>query len=188
MITPRGLVAFAALIATAAFTWWVLQINAPREVREREARHEPDYHFGAPRITRYGANGLVDLALTASHAVHYPDDNSVVLDALRVELLAPDGTAWIMVADHGTAPMQGDRLALSGNVKITRPADPAQGGEIELTTEHAELDTRVERISSDDPVVMTHGNNRVSATGLLADLRAERITLRSQVRGTYAVR
>lgn len=187
MITARGVAAFAALGAAAAFTWWVLQVNAPRQVREREARHEPDYHFGDPRITRFGADGTIDLALTARHAVHYPDDDTVVLDDIRVEVEDRDGATWTMRADLGSAPLQGDVVALAGAVRIARPAADGEAP-VELATERATLDTRAERISTADEVLLTHGANRVRAVGLVADLRDGRITFKSQVRGTYATR
>ena len=186
-ITPQHLVALAALGGVAAFTFWVLQVSAPREVREREARHEPDYHFSAPRITRFAVDGTLELELTARHAVHFPDDDTVELDELKVDVRAPDGTAWTMVAARGHAPMAGSRVKLEGGVRIGRPGGGA-GGAILLTTDHVELDTRTQLLSTEAPVEIVHGANRVTAVGLLADLGRDHITLQSRVRGTYAAR
>lgn len=187
MITPRGVAAFAALGAVAAFTFWVLQISAPREVRGREAGHEPDYHFGAPRITRFGPDGALELDLTAVSAVHYPHDDTVVLDRLRVDVRAPDGAAWTLAAARGSAPMAGDLVTLEGGVRIARPAG-AGGGAIELETERVVIDTRVQRLATDAAVTIAQGANRVTAVGLEADLRGDRITLKQRVRGTYGAR
>lgn len=187
MITPRGIAAFAALGAIAAFTFWVLQINAPREVRGREASREPDYHFGAPRITRFGADGTLDLELTARSAVHYPHDDTVALEELEVDVRAPDGASWTLSAARGSAPMAGDRILLEGGVRVARPAGGA-GGPIELTTEQVTLDTSVQRLETDAPVLIVQGANRVTAVGLVADLGRERITLKQRVRGVYAAR
>jgi lipopolysaccharide export system protein LptC len=187
VITPRGVAAFAVLGAIAAFTFWVLQVSAPREVRGREASHEPDYHFGKPRITRFGTDGALELDLTAAHAVHYPDDDTVALDDLKVDVRAPDGTAWTMSAARGHAPMAGQLVTLEGGVRIARPAGGG-GGAIELTTDHVVLDTQAQSLETEAPVLIVAGANRVTATGLTADLIHDRITLRSRVRGTYAAR
>ena len=187
MITPRGIAAFVALGAIAAFTFWVLQISAPREVRDREASREPDYHFGAPRITRFGADGALTLDLTARSAVHYPHDDTVALEQLEVDVRAPDGAAWTLSAARGSAPMAGERVSLEGGVRIGRPAGGA-GGAIELTTERVTLDTRAQRLETDAPVRIVQGGNQVTAVGLIADLASERITLKHRVRGSYASR
>lgn len=187
MITVRGVAALAALGALAAFTFWVLQVSAPREVRGREASHEPDYHFGQPRITRFGADGALELDLTAKSAVHYPDDDTVALEELRVDLRAPDGAAWTLAAARGHAPMAGEVVSLEGGVRIARPAGAA-GGAIELTTDRVRVDTRAQRLDTDAPVTIVHGANRVTAVGLAADLARDHITLKSRVRGTYAAR
>lgn len=187
MITTRGIAAFAVLGAIAAFTFWVLQISAPREVRDREASHEPDYHFGAPRITRFGPDGTLALDLTARSAVHYPHDDTVALEQLKVDVRAPDGAAWTMSAARGSAPMAGERVSLEGGVRIARPAG-GTGGAIELTTERITLDTRAQRLETDSPVQIVQGLNRISAVGLIADLTNERITLKHRVRSSYASR
>lgn len=186
-VTPQHLVAIGVLGAITAFTFWVLQVSAPREVRERETRHEPDYHFTAPRITRFGVDGTLELELTAKNAVHFPDDDTVALDELQVDVRAPDGTAWTMVAARGHAPMAGERVTLEGGVRIGHPAGGA-GGAILLTTDHIELDTRAQLLTTEAPVEIVHGTNRVTAVGLLADLGRDHITLKSRVRGTYAAR
>jgi LPS export ABC transporter protein LptC len=187
MITPRGFAALAGLGAVAAFTFWVLQISAPREVRDREQSREPDYHFGAPRITRFGADGALEIDLTARSAVHYPHDDTIALEQLQVDVRAPDGASWTLSAARGSAPMAGERIALEGGVRIARPAGGA-GGAIELTTERVTLDTRVQRLETDAPVRIAQGANLVTAVGLVADLTDERITLKHRVRGSYAAR
>lgn len=185
MITLRGVLALGGLAALAAFTFWVLQISAPREVRERQARHEPDYHFSSPRITRFGTDGRLELDLTADRAVHYPDDDSVALADLTVDVRAADGRTWRMTAARGQGPMAGERFTLEGGVRIARPA--ADGAPaLDLATDHVELDTRAQRLETDAPVVIVSGASRVTATGLVAELDGDLITLKSRVRGTYA--
>ena len=196
MISPRGVLSFVALGAAAAFTFWVLQISAPREVREKETRHEPDYHFDSPRITRYGVGGALELDLTAAHAVHYPDDDSVALDQVALDLRTREGARWTMVAAHAIAPMKGSIVSLDGGVRIARPRADAKSdarpdandGAVELRSERVTLDTSAQRIETAEAVEMLQGGNRTTAVGLVADLGADRITFKSHVRSSYVMR
>lgn len=186
MITLRGSLAVGGLGAAAAFTAWVLQVGAPRTAQVTAPRHLPDYHFLAPRITRFGADGLLALDLRAASAVHFEDDDSVALEQLSVDYRTDTGDLWHLTAARGSAPMSGDVLLLEGAVRVARPR--ADGGALELTTERLTLATRSQRLTTDSPVEMREGNSRMSAVGLDADLSAERIRFTSAVRGSYALR
>jgi lipopolysaccharide export system protein LptC len=186
VITLRGTLALAGLGAAAAFTAWVLQIGAPRNVQAAAPRHLPDYHFTAPRITRFGADGLLTLDLRAARALHFEDDDSVELEALSVDYRTDTGELWRLTAARGTAPMDGEVLTLEGAVRVSRPR--AAGGGLELDTERLVLATRGQRLTTDAPVALREGGSHMTAIGLDADLRAERIRFPKQVRGTYALR
>ena len=186
MITLRGGLAVAGLGAAAAFTAWVLQVGAPRTALVAAPRHLPDYHFLAPRITRFGADGLLALDLRAARAVHFEDDDSVALEQLSVDYRTDAGDLWQLTAARGSAPMSGDVLLLEGTVRVARPR--ADGGALELITDHLSLAPRGQRLTTDAPVQMREGSSRMTAVGLDADLRAERIRFNSAVRGSYALR
>ena len=72
-------------------------------------------------------------------------------------------------------------------MRIARPAGGA-GGPIELTTERVVLETGAQRLTTDAPVAIVQGANRINAVGLTAELGRERIRLEHRVRGTYVVR
>ena len=186
MITLRGSVALASLAAVAAFTAWVLQIGAPHAVQASAPRHLPDYHFTAPRITRFGADGLLTLDLRAARAMHFEDDDSIALEELSVDYRTDTGELWRLTAARGTAPMDGDVLTLEGDVRVSRPR--ASGGALELATDQLQLEMREQRLTTDLPVELREGGSRMTAVGLDADLRAEHIRFAHTVRGTYALR
>ncbi len=186
MITLRGSLAVGGLGAAAAFTFWVVQIGAPRTAQVAAPRHLPDYHFISPRITRFGADGLLALDLRAASAVHFEDDDSVALEQLRVDYRTDAGDLWRLTAARGSAPMSGEVLLLEGAVRVARPR--ADGGALELSTERLTLATRSQRLTTDAPIEMHEGGSRMTAVGLDADLRAERIRFISAVKGSYALR
>ena len=186
-MTPlRGSLTLAALAGAAAFTFWVVQVGAPRIAQVTAPRHLPDYHFIAPRITRFGSDGLLALDLRAAKAEHFEDDDSVALEQLSVDYRTDAGDLWHLTAARGTAPMSGEVLQLEGAVRVTRPR--AAGGTLELSTERLTLATRGQRLTTDAPIEMREGSSRMTAVGLDADLRAERIQFRRAVRSSYASR
>lgn len=183
MIDLRSAATLAGLGVVAAFSWWVLEVSAPIETRSLGPRHLPDYHFTAPRITRFGADGKVALDLTAVRALHFPDDDSVQLEDLRVALTTDAGVTWRMRADRGNAPMGGDSIELAGAVSVSRPR--ADGG-LTLATESLTVEPRAQRLSTTAPVELRAGGSRIAAVGMQADLLAERVALSAQIRGSYA--
>jgi len=185
MIDLRTSAAIAGLGVAAAFSWWVLQVSAPTETRSLGPRHLPDYHFVAPRITRFGADGKVALDLTAARALHYPDDDSVELEDLRVALTTDAGVTWQMRADRGIAPMGGDSIELAGAVTVARPR--GDGG-LTLATESLTLHPRAQRLATAAAVELRAGSSRIEAVGMQADLLAERVELGAKIRGSYAPR
>jgi lipopolysaccharide export system protein LptC len=186
MITLRGTLALAALGGVAAFTFWVVQIGAPRRAENAAPSHLPDYHFIAPRITRFGKDGLLALDLRAAKALHFEDDDSVELQQISVDYRTDQGDLWRLTAARGTAPMSGEVLQLEGAVRVARPR--ADGGALELSTERLTLAPRDQRLTTDAAVELREGGSRMTAIGLDADLRAERIRFEREVRGSYASR
>jgi lipopolysaccharide export system protein LptC len=185
VIDLRAGATFAALGVAAAFSWWVVQVSAPLAPRAVGPRHLPDYHFVGPRITRFGADGRVALDLTAARALHYPDDDTIALEGLRLSLTTDQGVTWRMGAATGVAPMTGDRIDLAGKVTVERPGP---SGGVRLATESLTVEPRAQRLSTGAPIELRAGTSQVEAVGMHADLVAGRIVLDSRIRGRYAPR
>jgi lipopolysaccharide export system protein LptC len=183
----RGPLALATLAALAALTWWLLQIATPLAAAPGAPRHLPDYYFSGPRIVRFDAAGRIELDVTAERAVHYADDDSVALEALSVAYRAPEGDAWRMTAERGTAPASGEVITLDGAVAVAR-AQTDGGTGLELRTERVTLDTRTRVLEAPGAVELVDAGTHVTALGLVADLANDRIRLGRRVRGTYAQR
>jgi len=184
MITPRGLFAIGALGATALFTLWVLQVSAPVETKREGPSHVPDFLFASPRITRFGPDGTLVLDLTASHAVHYPDDDTVALEDLRIDLHTQSGEDWRMAAQHGTGPMGAQEFELSGAVTVGRPQGTDAG--LQLRTDRVTLRADTRTLDTQAAVTIVEGGSSVRAIGMHADLLTQRIELHHQVRSDYA--
>jgi LPS export ABC transporter protein LptC len=97
---------------------------------------------------------------------------------------APADTAtWHLKSDRGLVRAGGDDVQLDGNVEVTGPA-PGSDLPLTLTTESLRVNTPTEFISTDEPVRVRMSGNVLTAVGMEADLKAGKVSLKSQVHGS----
>src|SRR5436190_1078045 len=81
-----------------------------------------------------GVDGAVLYTLFARKMTHFPDDDSALLDTVRLEAYDPGHPKMVVTADQGRLEQGGDRVFIEGNVVIVRAGDPKLG-ESRLTTD-----------------------------------------------------
>ena len=77
-------------------------------------------NFNARKL---GEDGRVLYTLAARKMVHYPDDDSALLETVKVEAFEPKQPRMMITADHGRLEQGGERVLIEGNVVIVRDAD-----------------------------------------------------------------
>jgi LPS export ABC transporter protein LptC len=94
------------------------------------------------------------------------------------------GEVWHLTSDAGQVRAGGDDVALTGNVRVT---GPAQGGAepLSLTTESLRINTPTEFIETDAPVKLRWSGHEIDARGMKADLKAGTLSLESDVNGHF---
>ena len=115
--------------------------------------------------------------------VHYPDDDSALLESVKVEAYEPKQPRMMITADNGLLEQGGERVLIEGNVIITRDAD-AKNGAARLTTDKLLVlpDAGIARTQSE--VTLENASGRAVAQGLEIDNRARLMHL-ERVRATY---
>lgn len=146
------------------------------------------YSVGTTSVL-YNAEGRIDYTLEASEQTHYLD-NTTVLNNPYVRLYQNSGERWNIAARsgriHGAADSDNiERLDLSDEVELFQI--DAAGERMTLTTGFISLFPGTETMNTDREVTMTTKTLRQTAIGLLVDLRQDKLTFRSQVRGRYEV-
>ncbi len=87
------------------------------------SRHDPDYYITNFTATGFSEDGKKRYVIEAERMVHFPDDDTAMLDDVHItefeEGFAPRHT----YADSGWMSSTGDEVLLKGNVKVVIEAD-----------------------------------------------------------------
>lgn len=97
-----------------------------------------------------------------------------------------DGLVWNMTADFATVTADKEHVRLAGRVNMLRH-EPSTGNLVELNTQEVAIEVTPQTASTDAPVSIFEGGNKLFATGLDLNMKTNTFTLRQQVRATYAV-
>lgn len=181
---PTSWLPLAVLALLVGLTVWLNQlVQGPVARADGTLRHDPDLMVENFNASKMGVDGRVLYTLAARKMVHYPDDDSALLESVRLESYEPRQPRMTVTADQGRLEEGGDRIFIEGNVVVVREGD-AKSERARLTTDKLMLlpDQGIARTSSD--VVLESPSGRANATGLEIDNRARTLTL-DKVRATY---
>ena len=184
MIRPTTWLPLAALALLVLMTLWLNQlVQAPTARADGSKRHDPDLiveNFSARKLNE---SGQVQYTLVARKMVHYPDDDSALLETVKVEAFEPKQPRMMITADNGRLEQGGERVLIEGNVVIVRDAD-ARDDAARVTTDKLLVlpDEGIARTQSE--VRLESGSGHAIAQGLEIDNRARTLQL-NRVRATY---
>lgn len=170
-------------------SWWLVR-NAPEPQapqQERQARHEPDYFMSGFAVKSFDASGRLQSEVQGKLARHYPDTDTLEIDAVRVRALAPNGRLTRATADRALSNADGSEVQLFGNAVVTREAMRTAVGvaepRLEFRGEFLHAWPQLERVRSVQPVVLTRGNDRFTADSMEYDNLHQVLQLRGRVHG-----
>ena len=183
---------YLPIILTAALalgTYWLVR-NAPRllEPTAQEApTHEPDYFMRGFVIKNFLPSGELRSELAGKEGRHYPDNDTLEVDQVRMRSVSPAGLVTHATADRGLSNGDGSEIQLFGNAVVVRDAAVGPNGRplprLEFRGDflHAFLDT--ERVTSNKPVTLTRGTDTFTANTLDYDNLSGVANLQGRVRG-----
>ena len=184
MFRPTSWLPLAALSLLVALTVWLNQlVQAPAIRADGTRRHDPDLIVENFNARKLAEDGTVQYTLAARKMVHYPDDDSALLESVHVEAFEPRQPRMTITADNGRLQQGGERVDIDGNVVITRDADKANEA-LRVTTDKLLVlpDAGIARTRS--PVRMESASALALAEGLEIDNRARTLRL-DRVRANY---
>ena len=175
------------LALLVALTLWLnALVQAPTSRTAGTLRHDPDLmveNFSARKLDEMGR---VLYTLAARKMVHYPDDDSAILESVTLEAFEPRQPKMTVTADLGRLEQGGDRVWIESNVVVTREAD-ARNERAQLTTDKLLVLPEVGIARTTSEVVLDSPSGRAVAQGMELDNRARTMKL-DQVRATYKPR
>jgi len=154
----------------AAGTWWLVK-NTPLLEGPTEPvppRHEPDYRMQGFELQRFDKSGAMRFRVEGSEMRHYPDNDTLEIDGVRLRAFALDGALTLATARRALSNGDGSELQLLGDVLVQRFVPQRDGGlaatpALEVRGEflHAFLNT--EKLRSHLPVQLSYGGGQMRA-------------------------
>jgi lipopolysaccharide export system protein LptC len=184
MVRPSSWLPLGVLAVLVALTWWLDQLVQPAGSRgDARKRHDPDLVVERFSARKFGEDGRTLYTLAARRMVHYPDDDSALLESIGFEAYEPRQPRVTISSERGRLLEGGDKVWLEGNVVMVREAD-ARFEASRLTTEQLLVlpDTGVARTTG--PVLLENPSGRVEAAGLELNNKTRLLKL-DRVRANY---
>jgi lipopolysaccharide export system protein LptC len=172
------------LALLVGLTYWLDQLVQPPGTRgDGATRHDPDLIVEHFRARKLGVDGEVLYTLVARKMVHYPDDDSALVDQLNLEAFEPKQPRVTIASDRGRLLEGGDKVWFEGNVVMVREADARYGASRVTTNSLLVLpDDGVAKTT--DPVILDNPLGRIEAAGFEANNQT-RIARLERVKATY---
>ena len=170
-------------------TWWLVR-NASAPIAAAAVpgnRHQPDYFMKVFSVKSFDATGRMQSEMKGDVARHFPDTDTLEIDNAHMRSVSPQGLLTVATADRALSNADGSEVQLFGNAVVTREAVPGGAGKaqprLEFRGEFLHAFTNVERVRSDQPVVLIRGNDRFTADAMEYDNLDQVLQLHGRVRG-----
>jgi lipopolysaccharide export system protein LptC len=174
---PTSWLPLAVLALLVGLTVWLNQlVQAPAVRADGSLRHDPDLMVDNFNASKLGVDGEVLYTLAARKMVHYPDDDSALLESVTLEAFEPRQPKMTVTANHGRLEQGGDRVLIEGNVVVVREAG-VKSERARLTTDRLLVlpDEGIAR--TDSEVNLVSDTRSIVGTGMELDNRARTISL-----------
>ncbi len=185
MISARNVVVYSVLGAAAVASWYLGRpgagddaTTAPIDASQR------GYYLKSARILGTGPDGGLLYEIQAENAVQL-DDNQISFTDVRINYSPLSEVAWTVIADNATIHHDQQRVLLRGHVRAFS-SEGFSGNDTEIRTQYLELDPENYIAETDERVQIRIGTRSLTATGMLASLKDNQLTLKSNVRGKFA--
>jgi lipopolysaccharide export system protein LptC len=179
----RAWVPALLLAALAALTWWLDQKVQPiSQAKENASGNDPDVVVENFEATRMNEEGVERYGIVAKKMVHYPGDNSAVLDHPILTHFDAATAPVSIRANQGMLSNNGENAYFTGDVQVRRAAY-ADNAEMALYTSFLHAIPNEDLVKTDREVTMVSGNSTVKAVGLEFDNKKRELKLLSNVKG-----
>ena len=115
-----------ALMAVLALgTYWLVR-SAPESTGaavKPVQSHDPDYFMSGFSVRTFDAAGHIRTEVVGDKARHYPDNQFMEIDGIRVRSFDAQGRLTTASAEHGLTNEDSSELQLIGNAVVVREAD-----------------------------------------------------------------
>lgn len=170
----------------AIITFWInLAVEQQGPKIDGSNRHDPDYTMNNFVTTQTDITGKLRYILSAAEMLHYPDDDSTVLQRPRFTQYTTDKPYTQIEGLRGYISSDGEEIELVDNVKVVRQAFEGKG-QMQLLTEKLIIYPNQDIAKTNSPVVITQAPKTViHGTGMIFDKKNQTVKLLSRVKVHY---
>ena len=173
------------LIGLLGITYWLNQQVQPEPgASDSSKRHDPDAIVENFSATRLNERGLPSFIMSAKKMLHYPDDDSTMLEEPRITMLSAEHPAIHASARRGTVSSKGDEIFLNDDVEVLREASAKQDL-LALQTEYLHIIPDKNLTNTDRAVTIVEDHTTVHAIGMEMNSETRILKLLSQVRSDH---
>ena len=179
--TLVGYLPLMLMVGLALGTWLVakntpglLAPSAPAAVA-----HEPDYTLDHFTLQRFDATGALKVQMEGEHMQHFPDDDIMEVEQIRVVTLDPDGRRMTATAQHGRARGDSSEVWLDGQAQVVSVSEGQLP--VQMNGEHLHAMPKLRRVDSKFMVLVRQGDSEFNADGMEYDDVTRLATLHGNV-------
>ena len=169
-------------ISCMVWLWYpyFTQVDLPQQTKA-DIIAKPDYTAIELKQTAYDENGKISHKVTAARMELYQELGFTFFDK-PIFTLYNDKQTWRINANEATL-YEGRQLILEGNVVASNLTDNAMIDKI--NADNIQVDIKLLTMQSEQPVIVTGPNLKITGKGLEADLKTEVIKLINHTRTIY---
>jgi lipopolysaccharide export system protein LptC len=180
----EGIVGYLPLMLMVglALGTWLIAKNTPGLLAPSGpavVKHEPDYTLDQFDMQRFDSDGALKVEIQGEHLQHFPDDDIMEVEQIRVVSTAPDGRRMTATALHGRARGDSSEVWLDGQAQIVSEAEGQLP--IQMNGEHLHALPKLRQIDSKSMVIVRQGDSEFNADGLEYDDNTRLLTLHGNV-------
>jgi len=179
------------LMVMLALGTWLIAKNTPGLLGPSSPtapKHEPDYTLDRFTLDRFDPTGALKVQIEGDHMQHFPDDDIMEVDKIRVTTIDPDGRRMIATAQHGRARGDSSEVWLDGQAQVVSESGVEGELPIQVNGEHLHALPKLRRVDSTFMVIVHQGDSEINADGLEYEDNTRVLTLHGNVHATMQPR
>jgi len=186
-LTGRSILGLLLMLALATAAWsWKNALQNKKIEPERVSADVAGFYIREGEIVTPRPDGTPLYHLLAERMTHSLGTGSIELSDIRLEYNHESPLPWLMDAGSGEVQTDWNVIRLSDGVRMTFRREnevPAI-----LVTESMLVETGSHTATTDQKVTLELGEERLTGTGMIADLMAGQVQLESKVNGIFEPR
>ena len=183
-MTARNVITFTLFLTLAIGSWYLArQYQADDVAAATVDTVHRGYYLKSARILGTAADGALLYEIQAETAEQQVGDSISFTDVF-INYSPQSDVPWVVNADTATLHKDGQRVLLRGHVTAVS-SEGFSGNATEIRTQYLELDPNNYLAETDQRVQIRIGARSLTATGMLASLKENRLELKSNVSGKF---